>query len=202
MGNVDTTLTVSPGQSFAVDVTWTGGGTTANTVAKWPTNFNSIGIVRNNSQFVPTPVMSPVGVNPSGSLVSVLTAPNTPGVTHILRVYAATGNPFETDFMDINVFVVTPPAQTYNISGFKLNSIDNSSVPGWFITLTNDTMNTTVTTDVNGMYQFTGLMNGTYTVTEHVQAGWTNVTPTSIIVLIAGADVLDQNFTNMPPVTP
>ena len=65
-------------------------------------------------------------------------------------------------------------------------------------------MNVSTTTDANGMYQFMGLANDTYTVTEMMQTGWTNVTSTYIDVLIGGADVMNQNFTNtlIPVVTP
>jgi hypothetical protein len=49
------------------------------------------------------------------------------------------------------------------------------------------------------MYKFTGLANGSYTVTEIMQTGWTNVTPTSLGVLITGADIMNKNFTNTPP---
>jgi len=55
-------------------------------------------------------------------------------------------------------------------------------------------MNVSVTTDANGMYQFMGLANDTYTVAEMMQTGWTNVTSTSIDVLIGGADVMNQNL--------
>jgi hypothetical protein len=94
-----------------------------------------------------------------------------------------------------------PPvsAQTFNISGFKLNSVTNLGVPGWTINLTNATSNVQATTDANGMYKFTGLANGSYTVTEIMQTGWTNVTPTSLGVLITGADIMNKNFTNTPP---
>jgi hypothetical protein len=98
------------------------------------------------------------------------------------------------------IWIVSPPvvsAQTFNISGFKINSANNLGVPGWTINLSNATMNVHATTDANGMYQFTGLSNGTFTVTEMMQTGWTNVTPASIVVLIQGADVMKKNFTNV-----
>ncbi|MDO8728075.1 MAG: SdrD B-like domain-containing protein, partial [Candidatus Methanoperedens sp.] len=92
-----------------------------------------------------------------------------------------------------------PPVsgQTFNISGFKINNSNNLGVPGWAIDLKNETMNVSATTAENGMYQFMGLANGTYTVTEIMQTDWTNVTPTSIDVLIEGADVMNKNFTNV-----
>ncbi len=101
------------------------------------------------------------------------------------------------------MWMVTPQVAGFTISGFKTNSANNLGVPGWTINLTNATMNVSATTDANGMYQFTGLANGTYTVSEMMQASWTNVTPMSIEVLIGDADVMNRNFTNalIPVVT-
>jgi len=46
------------------------------------------------------------------------------------------------------------------------------------------------------MYQVYGLDKRTpIPVAEMMQTGWTNVTSTSIDVLIGGADVMNQNFT-------
>jgi len=203
-GNVTSTLTVNPDQPFTLNISWSGGSTTTNTVAKWPSNFTNIGITRDNVLFHPDPIASPTAVNPSGTLISTLTAPAAIG-SYIVRVYTSTAAPKITNFMDINISVqqpVTPQAQTFNISGFKLRSTDNTAVPNWSITLTNDTLNTTATTDANGMYQFTGLSNGAYNVTEGTMTGWTPVGETTLPVTILDADVQNQNFTNTPPVTP
>jgi hypothetical protein len=205
--DVTTTLTVSPGQSFIVNVTWKGGSTEAQTVAKWPTDFSTIGIVRNNSLFNPTPIMSPDlsgVVNTSGTLMSVLTAPNTPGVTHMLRVHASTGNggnipDHETDFKDITVIVQASQPPSFNISGFKINNDTGLGVQGWNVMLSNNTMTANATTDMNGMYNFMGLANGSYNVTEQTLAGWTPVGATTLTVTINGADMENQNFTNIPP---
>ncbi len=203
--NVTSTLTVSPGQSFTVNVSWNGGSATANTVAKWPTDFTGIGIVRNNSQFNPIPIQSSGIVNPSGSLLSVLTAPATPG-EHTLRVYAARGSDSvlgkETNFSDINVTVTAPPVSTFNISGFKVNNATNAGISGWNITLKNSTMQTSMFTLSDGSYKFGNLVNGTYNVTEETQSGFTNVTPTTVQVVIAGSDMMNINFTNAPIITP
>jgi hypothetical protein len=111
-----------------------------------------------------------------------------------------------SDIMNINFtnqVVVTPP-QTFNILGFKINGTNNvgTSLSGWNITLAMpDGTKTSTLTDVNGMYKFTNLPNGTYTVAEVLQTGWTNVSPMSQIVTINGADKSNVNFTNalMPP---
>jgi hypothetical protein len=95
------------------------------------------------------------------------------------------------------IWIVSPQGAGFTISGFTINSENNLGVPEWTIDLSNETMNVSATTDANGMYQFTGLANGTYIVTEIIQTDWTNVTPTSIDVVIEGADVMNQNFTNV-----
>ncbi len=100
---------------------------------------------------------------------------------------------------------VTPtPAATFNISGFKINNATGSGVQGWNITLMNSTMQKSMLTGADGSYMFTNLANGTYNVTEGMQAGWTNVSPMSQQVTINGTDMMKVNFTNQPPsnVTP
>jgi hypothetical protein len=92
---------------------------------------------------------------------------------------------------------------TFNISGFKLNSNDNSRVSGWPITLSslapNSTLFQTVNTTTDGSYKFTNLTNGIYKLTEGTIAGWTPVGLTTLNVSINGSDVNNQNFTNKPP---
>jgi serine-aspartate repeat-containing protein C/D/E len=90
----------------------------------------------------------------------------------------------------------------FNISGFKINNNTGNGIPGWSITLSNDTMTTNTTTDSDGAFVFTGLANGTYNLIENVQVGWTSDTPSSTSVTIAGADMINQNFTNTPPTPP
>lgn len=78
-------ITVDPGQTFPVTITWTGGATAGtNTVAKWPSS------VVDNALFNPIPAKSTVGIFPTGTLASTLSAPNTPG-TYTLRAYTADG---------------------------------------------------------------------------------------------------------------
>jgi acylphosphatase len=98
--------------------------------------------------------------------------------------------------------IITPPtgANVYNITGFKLNSSDNTGLQGWVINISNDTINMQATTDVNGLYMFSGLSNGTYNITENPMTDWTNVSPSTIEVTVNGADLPNQNFTNMPTV--
>ena len=108
-------IQVSPGQTFPVTITWTGGVTAGtNTVAKWPN------AVLDNALFNPAPQISPVGVFASGSLTSTLTAPSAVG-NYTLRAYTAdgTGTPNsnrETDYKVITVQVTQPAAPAINLT--------------------------------------------------------------------------------------
>ena len=92
-------------------------------------------------------------------------------------------------------FTGTPPSITYSISG-KVTTRPRGSVPGSPIsgvtmTLSGDAGATTIT-DGNGNYSFSGLNNGSYTVTPGM-SGY-SFTPTSISVTISGSNVSGQDF--------
>src|SRR3989338_5327757 len=71
------------------------------------------------------------------------------------------------------------------ISGVKFNDIDGDGVKdtgetglaGWTITLNPSAV--TAVTDSTGIYSFAGLADGTYTVCETMQSGWTQTSPTT-----------------------
>jgi hypothetical protein len=86
--------------------------------------------------------------------------------------------------------------QTYTISGTVTSS--GSGLSGVNMALTGDsTANTT--TDASGNYSFSGLSNGSYTVTPS-KSGYT-FNPTSIPVIISGADQTGKDFTATPTST-
>jgi hypothetical protein len=119
------------------------------------------------------------------------------------NVVVTSGNVTTQDFALQATPPVTPPAQKFNISGFKINSNTGMGVPNWPIKFSCSTCTTLeTTTDANGMYLFTEILNGTYNITEGSMPGWTPVGPTDHVVTINGADMPNQNFTNTPPVTP
>ena len=53
------------------------------------------------------------------------------------------------------------------------------------------------TTSATGNYSFTGLSNGTYTLIELLQSGWTNTTPRVVTVTISGSSI-ETDFGNKP----
>ena len=78
---------------------------------------------------------------------------------------------------------------TYYISGTV--TFSGNPLLGATISLAG-TRSTTTTTDSSGYYSFTGLANGSYTVTPS-GLGYT-YTPSSIAVTMYGANVTGQNF--------
>ncbi len=87
------------------------------------------------------------------------------------------------------------------ISGYKINNCTGGTIPGWTVSLYNETGDwiKNATTDADGWYAFTGLSPGNYTVCEDLPAGWTNVSERCIDVPLGVINVSDQNFTNDPP---
>ncbi len=121
------------------------------------------------------------------------------GFTNIVEINNLT---FPGNASDFPPTVVPPtPAATFNISGFKINNATGSGIQDWNITVTNETIQKSMLTGADGSYKFTDLVNGTYNVTEEMQAGWANVSPISQQVTIAGSDMININFTNQPPTT-
>lgn len=114
-----TTITVSPGQTFKVNISWSGGNPSGVTEINWPTNL------ANNTLFNPNPrIPASVSNTPSGTANSTLTAPHTPG-TYTVRVYASRNSSLETDFKDITVMVQA----SYNVS-LNVDSTEKTTSPG------------------------------------------------------------------------
>jgi hypothetical protein len=87
------------------------------------------------------------------------------------------------------------------ISGNKFNSKTNEGLSGWTINLkdANGAVIKTTTTGTGGLYQFCGLLPGSYTVCEVQKAAWKAVGPTCIDVeLVACENSEDNDFFNEP----
>jgi hypothetical protein len=90
--------------------------------------------------------------------------------------------------------------QTSSLSGSVLNESTNAGLPGVIVTLFGvDSLGQTVlvatTTDANGFFQFTGLLAGTYTITEQPPTGFRDDHNT--IGTAGGSTSVDQ-FTGIP----
>lgn len=93
-------------------------------------------------------------------------------------------------------FTATPPVVKYAISG-NISDAVPASVEGVTVTLAGDATAST-TTDVNGNYIFSELLDGSYTVTPSLTDF--TFTPTGQSVTINGADVTGIDFVAIPPV--
>jgi hypothetical protein len=99
----------------------------------------------------------------------------------------------------------TPPA-AYDISGITYidensngeQDEDEEGLSGVSLSLSNGM---TTVSDANGEYTFTALSNGTYTVTAAAVDGYTNTTPLSASVTIAGANQ-DVDFGYLASIAP
>ena len=114
--------TVAPGESFAVNIAFTGGGS-SRTEVNWSH-------VLNNALFSPTPDVPFSAPAAVGNTSSTLTAPTTPG-TYTIRVYVAHNSPVrETDYKDITIIVTGVEANyTVNASAGTGGNITPSANP-------------------------------------------------------------------------
>jgi uncharacterized repeat protein (TIGR01451 family) len=98
----------------------------------------------------------------------------------------------------------------FNISGFKINDSNTdgrwnngeAGIPDWKITLGNATTGEEIAstrTNKDGNYKFMNLTNGTYNIAEEIRPGYTSTGAMFRIVIVAGKDITDQNFTNIIP---
>ncbi len=91
--------------------------------------------------------------------------------------------------------------QNGTISGYKLDNTTGLGIPDWLMTLSNESAANIQNTSTNGLgfYIFTGLPFETYTVTEELKPGYTNVTPLSqddLVINEENPSIENVNFTN------
>jgi len=97
----------------------------------------------------------------------------------------------DPDTFDAFLTKIGQQAATYTIFG-TVSTSAAAAISGVTMTLSGAAANT-ATTDVAGKYSFTGLGNGSYTVTPSM-TGYA-FTPANMAVTVNGANVTDQNFT-------
>lgn len=95
-------------------------------------------------------------------------------------------------------------AKPVTIKGLKYNDLNNNgkynkgepALPGWTILLNNSSGNVrTAVTDNNGKFQFTGLLPGTYTISEALKSGYTNTSALSRKITVTSGQVLNVTAT-------
>ena len=94
------------------------------------------------------------------------------------------------------------------ISGYKFEDTNSNGIwddneyelSEWTINLFNGESTSTTDTDEDGYYEFSGLSAGEYTVSEELQPGWVQTTPsptpTYSITVLSGTDSQQNNFGN------
>jgi len=172
-----TSFSISGTVSGAVssDVSMTLSGTSSGTVKTDASgNYTFTGLA--NGSYTITPSLSGYVFNPVSEAVKI----NGANITSINFIATANTNP------------------TYNISGTVTVS-SGGALLGVTATLSGNNSGTG-TTDASGNYTFTGLTNGSYTITPSLK-GYT-FNPTSIAVVINGANATSNNFTATPAPTP
>lgn len=134
--------------------------------------------------------LSPVsGTNSGNVTVSVNITGLTAGTYYATITIAATGA--TNSPVNIPVTLTVKPLRTYSVSG-TVRTSRGTPIPSVTITLSGNATGSTIT-DSLGRYRFTGLANGSYTVTP----GMTDYTftPASRTVTISGVNATGQNFT-------
>ncbi|MBX3712525.1 MAG: proprotein convertase P-domain-containing protein [Lysobacter sp.] len=108
-------------------------------------------------------------------------------------MYRPTGS-WQTRIADFKFPACTGGSTTYSISGTIATS-GGAGISG--VSVSNGS--TSVTTNASGQYTFSGLANGSYTLTPSL-SGYT-FSPTSLAVTVNGANVSGQNFTGTAAAT-
>jgi hypothetical protein len=80
-----------------------------------------------------------------------------------------------------------PPPSTggATIKGTVWNSVTWMGLSGWTVEISGP-VNTSAVTNVDGVYNFSGLPEGTYTVCENLVSGWTQAFPTMSAACASG----------------
>ncbi len=195
-------LIVNPGQTFTINVSWSGGNP-AGTTVKWPNN------TADNLHFNPVPHPLSTGPIPSGTQITTLTAPTTGN--YIIRVFASRGStatiPRETDFKNISVTVQAPVVPVLTVTAnmttvtvgiptpvtFTVTSA-GLPVPGATVTLSGVATGTGTPTDVNGnvIIIVTATGAGTITATASMTgftSGTTTLAASALPVLTVAANM-------------
>ncbi len=156
--------TVAPGASFAVSISWTGGGG-SRTEINWPNTLS-------NAQFTPTPRVPYSGSNASGTVSSTLTAPSATG-TYAIKVYAAQKTPTrETDYKEMTI-TVAAPITSYTVTASA--GANGSITPSGAVSV-NSGANQTFTISASSGYHVTNVLVDGKSVGAVTSYTFTNVT--------------------------
>lgn len=199
LSGVTVTLTKPSAHSAAVAVAFSGSQaeTTTNENGEYSFSGLTVGaytVTPSSDDYIFTPACTSVAVDSNENV-----ATSTFTVKDVVVTPPVVTPPVVTP--PVTPPIVTPPAGTYKISGMVGTHIQlgvvSEGVQGITITLSGANTGTT-TTDQDGHYEFSGLGNGSYTITPSM-AGWV-FTPSDnspnhcSLVTINNADLAEQDF--------
>ncbi|HJV35704.1 carboxypeptidase regulatory-like domain-containing protein [Geomonas sp.] len=115
------------------------------------------------------------------------------GNTGYLYTVKAYDNPGNLSAASAPLSVTTPAAAPNTYSIYGKVTLNGSGLSGVLITLANGSASSTALTDLNGNYSFTGVANGSYTLSASA-AGYYLFTPTSRSLTVSGMNVTGQDF--------
>lgn len=98
-----------------------------------------------------------------------------------------------------NRLIPVRPSDTYSVRARKFEDLNGNRtreenepwLEGWTIRLSGNNLNREFQTDDEGTVMFTNLPQGSYTITEVQQTGWTNTTPLSQTVAVPATNTLE-----------
>jgi len=152
------------------------------------------------------------GHNADGTLFFTIGLGNDVNASFLQTISAQTGGqyyfPPSTDSLAAIYAEISQIIAQGAVSGTVFNDANKNGtldtneqkVSSWTVTLTNTSTNqtTTLTTDTNGYFSFTGICNGVYSLKTNLQSGWIQTFPANAaphsITITNGQAATDQNF--------
>lgn len=101
------------------------------------------------------------------------------------------------NIVGINFTATATPVAAYTISG-TIATATNAGIPGVSVSLVGKGSSSTFT-DTRGVYSFSGITSGSYTLSPSLTGH--SFAPTSKIISVSNADLTAQDFTGTPPIT-
>lgn len=180
------------GEPINLSVQWTGSaGLQSNSCTIAPANANPPSVTVSGEPWQSGATNQPVSGGPNSLAINGLDTPSTSAAVHFTMNCLKYDNTQVTRTVDLTLDRSAAPPPTHSISG-TVRYEDNSPVINHVVSLGsgND-----VQTDSNGVYQFSNLNDGSYTITVTPETQETCQTSCSASRTVSGADIHNVDFT-------